>query len=391
MTGGRRWRRPIASRQGKGLMESIRALIAGGGTGGHLFPGIAVARELEGRGEDVRILFVGGRNRMDSEILSDYGYQLSFIDVEGLKGRGWKSGSTVLIKLPKSIFQSLSILRWFAPHFVLGMGGYSAGPMCLAARLMGIPTAIHEQNSYPGLTNRWLSRVVDRAFISFPETSGYLKGRSVSRTGNPVRKELFSRERENRKADEAFTVLVLGGSQGAKAVNIAFVGALEYLAGKGRYPRVVHQTGKTDFRRVSEDYSRRGLDAEVVPFIRDIAGAYRRADLVVSRAGATTLFELAATGSPSILVPYPHAANRHQETNARSLVNLGGAEMVLESELTEAKLAGLLGKYMDNSAALARMGENARELGRPDAAGLMVDQLLEMSGSGGDPDRSEEA
>ncbi len=356
----------------------LRCLIAGGGTGGHLFPGIAIARELEKRFEEKDILFVVGHRRMESDLLARYGYKVTSIDVEGLKGRGWKKGFSVMVKLPKSIFQSASIIKNFSPSLVLGVGGYSAGPVCLTARLMGIPTAIHEQNSYPGLTNRLLSRVVGRVFISFEESRSHFKTNSIFLTGNPVRDELFSHDRMGPEGRKIFTILVVGGSQGATAINKSFAETLEYLNSRGRNPVVIHQTGETDYERVVNDYRDRGLRAELLPFIQDMTAAYNRADLVVSRAGATTIFEMAALGKPSILIPYPYAANRHQEINASSLVRAGGAEMIHQSDLNAETLAQVLTKYMDDPSALKKMSTCTKKLASPNAAKVIVDNLLEM-------------
>jgi len=353
-------------------------IIAGGGTGGHLFPGIAIARELEGRFEKTEILFVVGRKKMETKILSSYGYRVSSIPVEGLKGRGWKTGVAVLAKLPTALFQSLAIIREFHPALVLGVGGYSAGPMCLAARLAGIPTAIHEQNSFPGLTNRLLSRVVDRVLISFEESKVHLRGDKVILTGNPVREELFSKTGTDSRTTADFTILIVGGSQGARAINQAFAEALIHLKKVGKIPEVIHQTGEKDYTRVVEDYRDRGLTGEIVPFIKDMSRAYQRARVVISRAGATTLSELAALGKPSILIPYPYAANQHQEVNARSLVHVGGAEMILQRDMSGESLARVIKRYMDDRVGLDKMGENARRVGGRDAARIIVDQLAEM-------------
>jgi UDP-N-acetylglucosamine--N-acetylmuramyl-(pentapeptide) pyrophosphoryl-undecaprenol N-acetylglucosamine transferase len=358
---------------------AFRFVIAGGGTGGHLFPGIAIARELERRFKEAEILFVVGRKRMESDLLKRHGYPAKAIDVEGLKGRGWKKGLIVMFKLPWSILQSVLIIKGFSPLLVLGMGGYSAGPICLAARLMGVPTAIHEQNSYPGLANRLLSRIVHRVFISFEESRAYFKAKSIILTGNPVRKELFSTLDVPFESGKAFTVLIVGGSQGAKAINEVFAEALAYLNAEGRNPRVIHQTGKADHARAVQDYRNRGLTAELHPFIANMTAAYREADLVVSRAGATTIFELAALGKPSVLIPYPYATNQHQEMNARSLVQAGGAEMIHQSELTPECLSKVLIAYMDNPSALKEMGRRARKTGRPDAAEFIVDHLVAMT------------
>ncbi len=356
----------------------LRCLIAGGGTGGHLFPGIAIARELEKRFEEKKILFVVGHRRMESELLAQYGYRVTSIDVEGLKGRGWKKGFSVMVKLPKSIFQSASIIKKFSPSLVIGVGGYSAGPVCLTARFMGIPTAIHEQNSYPGLTNRLLSRVVGRVFISFEESRAHFKVNSVFLTGNPVRDELFSHDRMEPEGRKTFTILVVGGSQGAAAINKNFAETLEYLNARGRNPAVIHQTGEADYERAVNDYQDRGLRAELLPFIQDMTSAYGRADLVVSRAGATTIFEMAALGKPSILIPYPYAANQHQEVNASSLVRAGGAEMIHQSDLNAETLAQVLIKYMDDPLALKKMSACTKKMAHPNAAKVIVDHLLEM-------------
>ena len=363
--------------------QKIRCIIAGGGTGGHLFPGIAIAGELKKRHRDAALLFVVGRKRMESEILRRFGLEVVYIDVEGIQGRGWKKGAAVLGMLPKSLVQSMTIIRNFKPLFVMGVGGYSSGPFCLAARLMGIPTAIHEQNSYPGLTNRLLSRVVDRVFISFEESASYFKYGKIILTGNPVRNELFSPPQSSLTSQEQFTVLVVGGSQGARAINEAFVKACGILNKSGDEIAFIHQTGAYDYKRVIEEYGAEGFEPgkikeRVFPFIKDMASAYHRADMVVSRAGATTLFELASLGKPSILIPYPHAANGHQETNAHALECRGGTEMILQKDLTPEKLSQTLLAFMKHPQHLNEMGTAARSFSRPNAARDIVDQIVQM-------------
>ena len=358
--------------------SGFRLVIAGGGTGGHLFPGIAVAREVKTRIMNANVLFVVGRKKMEADILSRCGFTSIAIDVEGIKGRGWSKGMAVLIKLPKSILQSASIIRRFSPAFVLGVGGYSAGPFCVAAKLMRIPTAIHEQNSFPGVTNRLLSKFVDRIFISFEESRSYFENKKSILTGNPVRRELFLVQPNKTKVPDKFTVLVVGGSQGAQAINKIVVEALALLADRGKKVEVIHQTGKGDHERVINDYRARGLKGEITPFIDDMGDAYSRADIVVSRAGATTIFELAALGKPSILIPYPYATNHHQEINAASLVQVGGAEMILQKDLTGEGMASTLIRYMDNRPALKKMGEQARQISQPNAAAVIVDHMIQM-------------
>ena len=354
----------------------LRLMVAGGGTGGHLFPGLAVAKEVKGRHEEARILFVTGKRRMESEIIAASGFDQTSIAVEGMKGRGWK-GAWVLLKLPWSFFQSLSIMHDFKPHLVFGVGGYSSGPVCLTAKVLGIPAAVHEQNSYPGVTNRLLCRVVDRVFISFEESEAYFSGGNLYLTGNPIREE-FLRTPPRDLGDPRFTVLVVGGSQGARALNDAMVEALIILKARGRDPRVIHQTGRIDRDRIQGAYREKGLEGDVSAFIQDMARAYARADLVVSRAGAGAVFELAALAKPSILIPYPFAANNHQETNARVLVEAGGAKMLLQSDLSGDVLADAVMMYMDNPALLAGMGEAARKVAKPDAARAITNLMMDM-------------
>ena len=225
-----------------------------------------------------------------------------------------------------------------------------------------------------------LSGFVDRVFVSFEESKAHLKGKELFLTGNPVREELFSDDRVEQKNQVEFTILVVGGSQGAMAINKVFAEALEYLNAEKRFPSVIHQTGKADFKRAEKDYRNRDLKGELNPFIQDMNTAYSRADIVVSRAGATTIFELAALGKPSVLIPYPYATNQHQEINARSLVRAGGAEMIIESDLTAKGMAQTIMKFMDNRPALEEMGTRAKKMGRRDAAKEIADQILDLSG-----------
>jgi UDP-N-acetylglucosamine--N-acetylmuramyl-(pentapeptide) pyrophosphoryl-undecaprenol N-acetylglucosamine transferase len=313
---------------------------------------------------------------MESEIITRSEFKQTSIAVEGLKGRGWK-GSLVVMKLPWSFLQCLCIIHEFKPHLVFGVGGYSSGPVCLAARVLGIPAAVHEQNSYPGVTNRLLCRVVDRVFISFEESRNHFGGGELYLTGNPIREEFLVTAPRNR-SDSMFTVLVIGGSQGARAVNDAFVEALVLLKQRGRELRVIHQTGRMDHDRIQAAYRGKGLKGEVSPFIQDMAGAYNRADLVVSRAGAGAIFELAALGKPSVLIPFPFAANNHQETNARVLAEAGGAEIMVQEDLNGQALSQALVKYMDNPEKLAKMGEAARMVAKPGAAQEITNLLLDM-------------
>jgi UDP-N-acetylglucosamine--N-acetylmuramyl-(pentapeptide) pyrophosphoryl-undecaprenol N-acetylglucosamine transferase len=379
--------------EGQGLMESrkrnedrksddLRVMIAGGGTGGHLFPGVAVGKEVLNRYPGSEILFVTAGREMEAKILAEAGFQRATIAVEGIKGRGWPEALKAIMKLPYGLGQAVNIIARFSPDLVLGVGGYSAGPVCLAARLMGVPVAVHEQNSFPGLTNRLLSRVAHMVFISFEESRDYFPARRVFLTGNPIRENFLEKDEGKGKETTAFTILVTGGSQGARAINKAFLGALEIMKHKGRNPEVIHQTGEKDIDWVKEEYHRRGLRGDIMPFIKDMRQAYLRADIFLGRAGAGTIFELAAMGKPSILIPYPYAANNHQETNARVLAGVGGAKVLLQEDLTPERLAGLLTGYMDDEGALRKMGERVRTAAKPEAAKAIVDHLEGMlSGS----------
>lgn len=351
----------------------MRLIIAGGGTGGHLFPGIAVAQEFLERDKSNEVLFVGTRKGIESRVLRKEGYGVRFIEIEGIKGRGVFKGIEVLgIKLPKSLYQAYRILKGFSPDLVLGVGGYAAGPLVFMAWIMGFSTAIHEQNSIPGLTNRILGRFVDRIFISFPETSRWFPPKKSFLTGNPVRKELLL-SGPDIKEDERFTLLILGGSQGAHEINLAVLDAMDYLSEFTSLIKILHQSGDKDYGYLSEAYKKRGIDALVLPFIEDMRSAYARADLVICRAGAMTLSELALFGKPSILIPLPRSAHNHQDENARIFERIGAAR-VLESP-TGRRLAEVIKGLYNDRGLLKRMGLKAREMARPYAAKEMVDIL----------------
>jgi UDP-N-acetylglucosamine--N-acetylmuramyl-(pentapeptide) pyrophosphoryl-undecaprenol N-acetylglucosamine transferase len=358
--------------------ERMRVIIAGGGTGGHLFPGIAIATGLRARCDDMDILFVVGRKKMEKAIIDRAGFEARSIDVEGMLGKGMFGRMRALVKVLISLIQSFVIVRDFRPHLIVGVGGYSSGPLCLAARLLRVPTAIHEQNSFPGLTNRMLAPLVKKVFISFEESRRYFKRQDVLLTGNPVRDELLHGRPVAKSANGRFTILVVGGSQGARAINNAVVAALEVLKKQGLQPFVIHQTGKAQVKEIRDEYQSHGFAGDVMEFIDDMASAYGRADLAVCRAGATTLAELTALGKPSILIPYPYAAHQHQEVNARALVAAGGADMILENDLDGAGLAGRIKIYMENRDALERMSASALKAGMPRAKEIIAEELFKL-------------
>ncbi len=359
--------------------KKLNIIIAGGGTGGHLFPGIAVGNEFKKRYPGSDILFVTAGREIESQILKSAGFDQECLEVEGIKGRGIIKSLVSMLKLPKSLFRSMEIIRRVSPDIILGVGGYSSGPLCLAGKLMRVPVTIHEQNSYPGLTNRILSRIVDRIFISFEESRVNFPAGTLSLTGNPVR-SIFTDERPLTVGDAAFTIFVTGGSQGAVAVNTFVIEALSIMKEKGIIPRVIHHAGKLDYERVQREYSERGLKGEISSFIENMALAYENADIFIGRAGAGTIFELAAMGRPSILIPLPNSANNHQEYNAMALVRSGGAVMMKQNELDGKKLADRLIEFMNNRELLEVMGKNCRKSARIDAAEVIVDEMCELAG-----------
>ena len=360
------------------MPEELGIIVAGGGTGGHLFPAISVVGELEKRVSNCRVLFIVGKRGRGADLIKAQGYRVEMVDVEGMKGRGFGKILSVLFRIPRSVFQSMGHIKRFAPDVVFGVGGYSAGPVCMAAKLKGIPSAIHEQNTVPGFTNRMLARFVDRIFVSFEQTRDLLGGRKIIVTGMPIREEILSASKSKPEEAGKFTILVMGGSQGSAAINKAFVQALYLMRSRGKEVHVIHQTGEADFERTLSDYKARGIEGEVMPFIKDMACAYLRADLVICRAGASTIFELAAMRKPAILIPYPYAANRHQDFNAQALADTGGAIVVFEKDMTPELLADHICEAMDNRVSLEKRGLAAGNLARGDAARVIAEQLLEL-------------
>jgi UDP-N-acetylglucosamine--N-acetylmuramyl-(pentapeptide) pyrophosphoryl-undecaprenol N-acetylglucosamine transferase len=313
--------------------------------------------------------------------LSELGWPSQTIAIEGIKGRGRWRQLVAASKIPYAVWQSGRMLKQFAADAVLGVGGYSAGPVVFAARRSGIATALHEQNQLPGVTNRILGRMVDRIYLSFDESRDCFSGATVKITGNPVRDEIIalaaSSTSRDAETDRRFHLLVIGGSQGAHAINMAVTQALPLLK-QGRQVKITHQTGQQDLDLVKQAYERMEMPAVVQPFFNDMAEQYRQADLIVCRAGATTVAEITVIGKAALFIPFPYATDDHQTRNARVLVDAGAAEMVAESELSGEALANVVDKLANDRRQLAIMEENARALGRPDAAQKIVDDLYEL-------------
>lgn len=354
----------------------MRLLIAGGGTGGHLFPGVAIAEELRARDPGAQVRFVGTRRGIEARVLPELGWDLALIEVSGLKTVGALGALRGLARLPRALWQARRIVREFRPDAVIGVGGYASGPVVLMARLGGVPTAICEQNSIPGLTNKILGRVVRAVFVSFDGSRRFFQPKKTTLSGNPVRRalvqQLLEAAPETSAAQEPVHVLVSGGSLGAVAVNPLAADALIALA-RTTPLSIVHQTGDRGLDDTVRRYAEAGVTADCRAFIKDMAAAYRRADVIIGRAGATTVAELAITGKPAVFIPYPFAADNHQELNARELAEAGAALMFRQSELTAGKLAEALRPLLTDPARRADMGARMKARARPAAAAAVID------------------
>jgi len=360
--------------------RGVGIIIAGGGTGGHLFPGIAIAEEFLRRDPQNHVLFIGTERGLEKKILGRMGFPLRILKVEGLKGRGALRTAAALLKIPGSLVASFRIIRDFCPDIVIGVGGYASGPAVLTARLMGVTTAIAEQNAFPGLTNRILGRFAERIFLAFSASKQWFPAVRTRVTGNPTRAAFFEEKAEDRKKDRRFTLLIFGGSQGAHAINRIVSEALDDLLPLKEQLRFLHQTGEKDREAVAAAYSERGFEAEVSPFIVDMATAYRSADLLVCRAGATSIAEITAGGKAAILIPFPFAAADHQTKNAEVLAGAGAAEMIPERELNGRRLAEAIERIYRDPGAVRRMEAAAAALGNRRAAADIVDACLDLIG-----------
>lgn len=357
-------------------MTPVRIVIAGGGTGGHLYPGIAVARELLRRHPDAVVTFAGTARGIESRVIPREGFALDLLRSAGLKGTSPAALARGVALLPLSGADAWRILSRRRPDLVIGVGGYSSGPVVALAAARGIPTLLLEQNAVPGFTNRALARFVSAAAVTFESTVSYF-GRRGFVAGNPVRPEFFDSSSD--AAPGPPKVLIFGGSQGAHAINVACMEAAPRLAADGGRVAITHQTGERDLDRVRDAYRRAGLDARVEPFLYAMDREIRDADLVISRAGATTIAELAAAGKPAVLVPLPTAADDHQRRNAEVLREAGAIEVIEEKDLTGERLAERIARLTADPARLAAMSEAARRMARPDAARIIVDRALALA------------
>lgn len=365
----------------------MKVIIAGGGTGGHLFPGIAVAEELENRGiNKADIIFVGTQQGIESRAVPKEGYNIRFLRAEGIAGRSILKKARSLFVFFLSIADSLRIISSVRPDIVIGVGGYASVGMVLAARLKGIPTMILEQNSVPGLANRFLSKFVDAVAATYQESMSFFPIHKTFFTGNPVRRQIILKDKKD--INDAyllfpidrnkFTVFIFGGSSGASSINHAMISALNYLTELRQEVQFLHQTGERDYHLAREAYRRLGFKGIVAPFIYQMAEAYAISDIVVCRAGATTLSEITVMGKPSILIPYPYAASNHQEYNAIKLQNTGAAKVILDRELTGEGLALAIKDLYINKDLREEMKRASAAFGKPDAAEKVVDLALSL-------------
>jgi len=358
----------------------MRILVAGGGTGGHFFSGVAVAEILKERGDE--LLFVGTPRGVEARVLPRLGWPLRFISVGGLKRVGLAHRLLSLAKLPIAFLQSLWILLRFRPDVVLGVGGYASGPIMMVAWLLRIPTVLIEQNSLPGITNRMLAHFVSAAVIHFERAASFFPPQKLRRYGNPIRSGIVqaAQQAASRNDDGRLHVLITGGSQGAHAINMALAESLPLLA--QWKDRIVfrHQCGLADEAMLQEAYGNSGFEARLDAFIDDMVAAYRDADLVICRAGASTCAELAVVGRPALFVPLPSAADDHQTMNAAELVEAGGAWMIRQAEFTPERAASFLADCVANPDELARRAQAAKASGKADAARNTADLLYQLAG-----------
>lgn len=353
----------------------MRVLIAAGGTGGHIYPGIAVAKEIMRRDPASVVRFVGTARGLENRVVPNAGFELSLIESAGLKNVGLAAKLRGLMLLPQSFLAARRLLREFRPDVVVGAGGYVSGPVLLMAAFMKRPTLVMDSNALPGFTNRRLAWFVDKAAVSFTEAMSFFPGKAVL-TGNPVRSEFFEVPPKTHDA-ENISLLVFGGSQGARAINDAMIAALPLLSDEKGRLRITHQTGTADVERVQRSYAEASWSsrADVKPYIDDMVSEFAEADLIVSRAGATTTAELLAAGKVAIMIPFPLAADDHQRKNAEALQSAGAARMILQKDLSGERLAMEIKSLLSQPAQLNEMENAARKLARRDAAEKTVDLM----------------
>jgi len=368
----------------------VRIILSGGGTGGHIYPALAIASELKQRLPDVELLYIGTERGLESKIVPARGITFNTIDVSGIDRSSMLKASKSMIKFPASFFQARSIIKEFQPDIIVGTGGYVSFPIVLAGTFFGIKTIIHEQNAFPGLANRNLAKRVDRVLLTFEEANQYLSGNNIKVTGLPVRKEIMTANRATAKKnlgldDKRFTLLAFGGSLGAMSINRAMLDFID--RSRDEALQIIWLTGQSAFEAMQAELEKR-LDLKkmrcklsMLPYLYTMEDALAAADLAVSRAGASTVCELEVLGLPAILVPYPYAADNHQEKNARALVEKNAALMVIDEFLDGYTLYQKVQELKNRPEQLHAMGQNMRKEAKPDALKEIVDEILGLVNS----------
>lgn len=361
------------------MSDALRVMIAGGGTGGHVFPGIAVADALARRTRDLEVCWVGTMRGIEAKVLPTTPWRFEAMEISPLNGVRGAALAKALAKLPRAASHAHAILRQYKPQVVLGVGGYAGGPVVALAAALRIPTAVLEPNAVPGLTNRLLARVVKRAFLTHEEAMGAFPKNVPVVTGSPVRRAFLQRMATEVKLPTEPELLVIGGSQGARAINHVLPEAVRLLRAKGLALTVTHQTGAASRDEVMAHYAHLGVEATVVTFIDDVAAAMERASLLVCRAGAMTVAEVGVIGRPAIYIPLPTAADDHQRKNAEAMTAKGAATWIAQSHLTPERLADEVARVLASPETLRSMGAHAWETARPDAAGVIADELIALT------------
>ncbi len=356
-------------------MERMKLIIAGGGSGGHFFPAMSVVQEIIRRDVGMEYLYVGTEDGIESRKWNLPEKNRILLNVRGFKNKGMVDKMAAISLLAGSIKKSYGIINSFKPQAVLGVGGYASFPLVITAAIMGIPTAVHEQNSIPGLANKILARFSKSIFISFGVSKNYFPPNKVVLTGLPVR---FSSTPSKKSNSGIKTILILGGSQGAAQINKMMVSSLQGLKDKKDTILFIHQTGTADYKAVKDAYKAYGFNAQVYDFIDDMSSAFLQADIAISRAGASTLFELALFGIPCILIPYPHAASDHQSINAAEVANAGGAILISKDTDGVPMVVDAVHLLLSDQNRLIAMSESMRRWSKPDASKDIVDGLMRL-------------
>ena len=367
----------------------MKIIVSGGGTGGHIYPAVTLIRTIQQKVKDLEVLYVGTRAGLEADIIPKEGFPFATVDIRGFERHLTLVNFKRAGKAMCGVVKAARIVKKFRPDAVIGTGGYVCGPILMAASLLHVPTLIQEQNVIPGITNKILAKFVTKIAAGSREAAVHFPADKVTFTGNPIRSEVLSARRE--AGYEAFgfdpgkrTVLVSGGSRGARSINRAMVGVLKYYAGNPEV-QILHVTGKTEYEDIRQRIAAAGIDLSaaknllVKPYLYNMPQAMAMADLAVFRAGATGIAELTARGIPAILVPYPYAAENHQEFNARELENAGAARMILNRELSAERLLSVMAELLSEPEKLAAMSAASRELGRPQAADTIAEMILAMA------------